>query len=70
MTSIDKIRSTSEPVISPVLAAEALKCDPHYIRLAAREKPELLGFPVNVMGHRVRIPRIPFLKFLGVDSDG
>lgn len=46
---------------------------PHTIRLTAKQRPELLGFPVVVLGNpkdinyaRVKIPRIPFLRFMGV----
>ena len=46
--------------IAPVIGAHAQS-----IRAAAREKPELLGFPVTVVGSRTRIPRKPFLQFLG-----
>lgn len=43
-----------------------LKTDAQTIRDTARQRPELLGFPVILMGTRVRIPRIPFLRFMGV----
>lgn len=46
--------------------AGVVGCDPNNIRVVAHQKPELLGFPVTVMGTRVRIPRIPFLRFMGV----
>lgn len=45
--------------IAPILCA-----NPETIRLQARERPELLGFPVIVMGNRVKIPRQPFLSFM------
>lgn len=50
--------------IAPVIGAHAQS-----IRAAARQKPELLGFPVTVVGTRTRIPRKPFLQFLG-EADG
>ena len=34
------------------------------IRLQAQKDKDKLGFPVIVAGTRVRIPRIPFLKFI------
>lgn len=43
-----------------------LGADPQTIRDTARQRPELLGFPVILTGTRVRIPRIPFLRFMGV----
>lgn len=44
-----------------------LGADPHTIRLTAAQRPELLGFPVIRIGNRVKIPRIPFLRYMGVN---
>ena len=44
-----------------------LGSDPQTIRDTARQRPELLGFPVILTGCRVKIPRIPFLRFMGVN---
>lgn len=44
-----------------------LGADPQTIRDTARQRPELLGFPVILTGSRVKIPRIPFLRFMGVN---
>lgn len=44
-----------------------LNTNPHTIRITARQRPELLGFPVIVAGNRVKIPRIPFLRYMGVN---
>ena len=46
-----------------MLAAEAAKvlhCDPQALRAQAHKDPSKLGFPVCVMGSRVRIPRAAF----------
>lgn len=43
-----------------------LNTDPQTLRLTARQRPELLGFPVVIAGNRVKVPRIPFLRFMGV----
>lgn len=48
--------------------APILKADPLYLRETARQAPEALGFPVCVVGRRVKIPRVPFLRFCGVDD--
>ena len=44
-----------------------LNMDPQTLRLTARQRPELLGFPAIVSGTRVRFPRIPFLRYMGVN---
>ena len=57
--TLDDIRAMSKPTI---LASEAAQ----WLRLMAREQPEKLGFPVCCTSkHRVKIPREPFLRFLG-----
>lgn len=47
--------------------APILGTDPHSIRVWARLRPDDLGFPVIVVGSRIKIPRVPFLRFMGVD---
>ena len=44
-----------------------LNTNPHTLRTTARQRPELLGFPSIVSGNRVRFPRIPFLRHMGVN---
>lgn len=53
--------------LSPDEAAEVIGCDPHYIRVMAStsEGREALGFRVIRIGSVTKIPRIPFLRFLG-----
>lgn len=50
--------------LTPAQAAAVLNIDPQSLRLQARHRPELLGFPVICIGSRVKIPREPFLRFL------
>ena len=40
---------------------------PHNIRIAAKQRPELLGFTFFFIGTRMKIPKIPFLRKMGVD---
>lgn len=44
-------------------AGQILGWAPQAIRLQAQNDPKKLGFPVSVVGTRVRIPRIPFIEF-------
>ena len=62
--TIDEIRDSTRPYLVPEQVRGVLGCDPQALRIQARERPERLGFPVIVLGTRVRIPRLPFLKFL------
>ena len=63
--TISEIRSSDKLFLIPSDVAPVLGCDPQNIRVAAQSRPELLGFPVSVVGNRVKIPRSPFLRFVG-----
>lgn len=45
--------------IAPILGA-----NPQTIRCQAQQRPEMLGFPVIVIGSRVKIPKRPFIQFM------
>lgn len=62
---LDELKEMDAAFITPQVAARYIHCDPHWLRLMARQRPEKLGFSVCCIGSRVRIPRIPFIKFLG-----
>lgn len=65
--TLDMIAASDMAVLTPRMAADVLGCDPHWIRVAAKDAPDLLHFPVLRVGNRVKIPRIPFLRFMGVE---
>ena len=60
------LMESEKEFFTPADVAGVIGCDPNKIRIAARLEPELLGFSVSVMGSRVRIPKIPFLRYMGV----
>lgn len=53
--------------LTPMEVAPLLGCDPHWIRLMARTEDgrKAIGFPVVKLGTRVKVLRIPFLRYLG-----
>lgn len=69
--TLDEIKSSDKVLLTPADIAEALGVDAQGIRIMAREQPERLGFPVTVVGrggHGIRIPRVPFLRFMGYEQ--
>ena len=70
MTALDFIRHLTDDTITAAQASEVLRCDPNSLRRAARDSPERLGFPVILIGHTVRIPRIPFINFIAGGAHG
>lgn len=63
--TIAEMLESAEPFLSPADIAEVLQCDPQSIRAQAQTDPSKLGYPVIIINRRIRIPRIPFLRYLG-----
>ena len=63
--TIEEIQISHKIYLSVSEVASVLHCDPQAIRVQAHTNPQALGYPVTIIGRRVRIPRIPFLHFLG-----
>ena len=61
--TINEIRATDKPFLTPAEVGEAMGADPQAIRVTARECPWRLGFPVSVVGTRTKIPRKAFLDW-------
>ena len=62
--TLDEIRKSDKVMLTPADVAEVMGTDPQSIRVWARQTPWRLGFPVSVMGSRVKIPRTGFLNFI------
>lgn len=62
--ALERIKAMDTPTITPALAAQVLGCNPHDIRVKAKLRPDLLGFPVVVVGTRTKIPRLPFIRHI------
>jgi hypothetical protein len=63
--TIQEIKQSDAMFLTPVQIAPVIGCDPQLIRLQARKDPSKLGFQVTVLGSRTKIPRKPFLEWLG-----
>lgn len=63
--TLDEIRNSTKDVLTPGDIAEVLNADPQDIRVQAQMAPEKLGFPVIIIKSRTKIPRVPFLRFMG-----
>jgi hypothetical protein len=62
--ALEAIKAMDDVTITPAQAAPAIGCDPHWIRIMAREHPEKLGFPVIILRSRTKIPRLPFIRYI------
>jgi len=67
--AIQAIVDSDKVFLTPADVAPILGMDPHSIRLIARQRPELLKFEFIISGNRTKIPRIPFLRYIGINVD-
>lgn len=61
--TLKDIEAMDEEMLSPALVAPIIGCDQQTLRMQARERPDLLGFPTICLGSRVRIPKEGFLAY-------
>lgn len=61
--TMPELKSSTALYVEAVDVAPVLKLNPQSIRDAAHTHPEMLGFPVCVVGNKTMIPRVPFIRF-------
>lgn len=64
--TIEELLQSDQLYLTPADIAPILHCDPQCIRAQAYKDPGKLGFRLIIIGKRIRIPRIPFLQYLGL----
>ena len=62
--TLEQIRISDKTMLTPDDVSEVLGCNGYAINLQCKDDPKKLGFPVCVLGTRVRIPRVAFVKWL------
>ena len=62
--TLNEMKESTKTMLSPTDVAEVLGCAPYSINVQVRQDPAKLGFPVALIGTRVRIPREAFLKWM------
>ena len=62
--TLDEIENSSEETLAPKQVANILGISLRRFTEAARKNPELLGFPVAIIGKQIFIPKRAFLNFM------
>ena len=62
--TLEDIKAMDREMLTPEIVGKVIGSDPQKIRITARQRPYLLGFPVCIIGNRVKIPRRPFISFM------
>lgn len=60
----EELRASTKEFLTPRDVAPLLGCAAYTLNVAAKERPDLLGFPVVIMGTRVKFPRRAFIRFM------
>lgn len=55
---VEMLKDTDRPYLTPAMVAPVLGWDPHYVRIKAREDPDVFPFPVIVHGRRAQFPKV------------
>lgn len=63
--TIEEMKNSDKIWLTPAEIAPVVQSDPNLIRWQAHNDPAKLGFPVTVLGCRVKINRKTFLQYLG-----
>lgn len=61
--TIDEIRSSTKDMLTPSDIAPVLGCHPYSLNVAAKADIKVLGFPASLIGTRLKIPRVGFLRW-------
>lgn len=62
--TLDDIKALDKPFLVPTDVAPYLGVDPYSINVQAKQDASKLGFPVIVIGTRVKIPKEAFIRFV------
>lgn len=65
--SLQELIDIEKECFAPEDICGVLGVHPHNIRLSAKQRPELLGFEFFFIGTRMKIPKIPFLRKMGIE---
>ena len=68
--ALEHIICTDNLLLTPKDIAPLLGTTPQTIRQTARDNPQLIGFPFTYCGKQMKIPKQPFLEFIGIGAKG
>lgn len=66
--TLEDIKQSNKTFLSPADVCGVLGSNPQTIRVTARQRPDLIGYEFTFVGNRMKISRIPFLRFLGAET--
>ena len=68
MKTLEELCASDKMFFTPEDVSGVLGSNPQTIRVTARQRPDLIGYEFTFVGNRMKIPRIPFLRFVGKET--
>lgn len=69
MKTLEELCASPKAFFTPDDVCGVLGSNPQTIRVTARQRPDLIGYEFTFVGNRMKIPRIPFLRFVGINIE-
>lgn len=66
MKTLEELCASDKAFFTPEDVSAVLGAKPQTIRVTARQRPEQIGYAFTFVGNRMKIPKIPFLRFMGI----
>lgn len=66
--TLEQLQCSDKHFLTPGDVCGVLGSNPQTIRVTARQRPDLIGFEFTFVGNRMKIPRLPFLRFIGANT--
>lgn len=67
MLTLQEIKNLDKAFLTPEQVSGVLGSNPQTIRVTARQRPDLVGYEFTFVGNRMKIPKVPFLRFMGLE---
>lgn len=68
--TLSELQASTKDFLIPEDVADLIGCKPYSINVQAKADPSKLGFPVSLIGTRVKIPRLGFLYWMQYGTTG
>ena len=62
--TLAELKQLDKDVLTCKDVSGILMCSEQTLHMQAKERPEMLGFPVICVGNRVKIPKQAFIRFM------
>ena len=67
MKTLQELIESEKAFFTPDDVSGVLGSNPQTVRVTARQRPDLIRYEFTFVGNRMKIPKVPFLRFMGIE---